>query len=119
MKHPFGCFEILWSTGAKVLSRFVAFPRIEQELIPWGGFCAKGKTSLFCFRDNMTGPFYVDIIEKHFPKANKMFGKNWRLQQDNDPKHTSRVAKKFLQENVPTVIDWPSNNSDLNPIENL
>ena len=67
----------------------------------------------------MTGQFYVDIIRKHLPEANKMLGKKWRLQQDNDPKHTSRVAKEFLQNNVSTVMDWPANSPDLNPIENL
>jgi len=45
--------------------------------------------------------------------------KTWRFQQDNDPKHTSRIAKAFLKENVPQIIDWPSNSPDLNPIENL
>ena len=48
-----------------------------------------------------------------------MMGNNWRFQQDNDPKHTSRLAKNFLQENVPVVIDWPSNSPDINLIENL
>ena len=41
------------------------------------------------------------------------------LQQDNDPKHTSRLAKAFLEQNVPVVLEWPSNSPDLNPIENL
>ena len=41
----------------------------------WGGFCIKGKTSLFCFRENMTAQFYVNIITKHLPEANKMVGK--------------------------------------------
>ena len=68
----------------------------------------------------MTGQFYVNIIKKHLPEANKMLGKKWRLQQqDNDPKHTSRIAKEFLQKNVSTVMDWPANSPDLNPIENL
>jgi transposase len=39
--------------------------------------------------------------------------------KDNDPKHTSFVAKQFLQANMPIVIDWPSNSPDLKPIENL
>ena len=33
--------------------------------------------------------------------------------------HTSRIAKEFLQKNVPAVMDWPSKSPDLNPIENL
>ena len=37
----------------------------------------------------------------------------------NDPKHTSRIAKEFLDKNVPEVMDWLSNSLDLNPIENL
>ena len=42
-----------------------------------------------------------------------MLGKSW---SDNDPKHTSRVSKDFIQKNI---MDWPSNSPDLNPIENL
>src|SRR5690242_1790443 len=41
------------------------------------------------------------------------------LQQDNDPKHTSRVAKEFIAENSIHLIDWPSNSPDINPIENM
>ena len=67
----------------------------------------------------MDAKFYVEILEKHIPEVYNMMGSAWRLQQDNDPKHTSRLAKSFLQEKVPEVIDWPSNSPDLNPIENL
>jgi transposase len=67
----------------------------------------------------MTGQFYVEIIKKHLPEIKRMLRNNWRLQQDNDPKHTSNVAKDFLQRKVPAVMDWPSNSPDLNPIENL
>ena len=31
----------------------------------------------------------------------------------------SRLAKAFLDENAPVVMDWPSNSPDLNPIKNL
>ena len=44
----------------------------------------------------MDAKFYVQEI-------NSMLGNNWR----------------FLKENIPEVIDWPSNSPDLNPIENL
>lgn len=79
----------------------------------------QGKTSLFCFRQIMTGPYYVEILQQHLSEIQQMLGHVWRFQQDNDPKHTSRVASAFLRENMPEVIDWPSNSPDLNPIENL
>ena len=47
----------------------------------------------------MDGPFYVNILQTQLlPAAQRMYGRNWRLQQDNDPKHTSRVAKEFIAE---------------------
>ena len=57
-------------------------------------------------------------MAQHIPEINQMLGKSWRFQQDNDPKHTSRVAKDFIQKNIPKIMDWPSNSPDLNPIEN-
>jgi transposase len=86
----------------------------------WGGISLKGKTPLFCFTDIMDGPFYVKILQDQLlPAVRRMYRRNWRLQQDNDPKHTLCVAKKFIAENGINVIDWPSNSPDLNPIENM
>ena len=94
-------------------------PKDRTKIFAWGGFCVKGKTSLFCFRRIMNAEFYIEILQNHIPEIDRMLGDDWRLQQDNDPKHTSRLAKEFLQNNVPEVMDWPSNSPDLNPIENL
>ena len=68
----------------------------------------------------MDGPFYVRILQTQLlPAAQRMYGGgNWCLQQDNDPKHTSCVAKEFIAENSIHLIDWPSNSPDINPIEN-
>ena len=105
-----------WYRGQRPVRRI---PKDRTRINAWGGFCTRGTTSLYCFRENMTGPVYVEIIRQHLPEIRRMLRNNWRLQQNNDPKHTSRVAKEFLQENVPTVMDWPSNSPDSNPIENL
>jgi transposase len=96
-----------------------AMPKDRTKIMAWGGFCVEGKTSLFCFRRIMDANFYVEILRGRMPEIIEMLGDHWRFQQDNDPKHTSRIAKAYLQEDVPEVMDWPSNSPDLNPIENL
>ena len=41
------------------------------------------------------------------------------FQQDNDPKHTSRLAKTWFSEHGIRVLPWPSCSPDLNPIEHV
>ena len=47
------------------------------------------------------------------------FGQNWHLHQDNDPKHTSHICRKSIDENVPALLGWPSNSPGVNSIENI
>ena len=39
------------------------------------------------------------------------------FQQDNDPKHTSKLAKAWFTRNGIEVLSWPANSPDMNPIE--
>ncbi len=41
------------------------------------------------------------------------------MQQDNDPKHTSKSISEWLKKNVINVSEWSSQSPGLNPIEML
>jgi hypothetical protein len=115
------CFEILFVVAQKIQKlKSREFQRIDRRLWYGGGFSIKGLVGYVSFKTIMDGPYFVRILEDHLVRnARKQFERRWRLQLDNDPKHTSRVAKQFLNKEVPEVLDWPSNSPDVNPIENL
>ena len=41
------------------------------------------------------------------------------FQQDLAPAHTAKTTKTWFNDHGITVLDWPANSPDLNPIENL
>ncbi len=64
---------------------------------------------------------YQDILE-HFmlPSADKLYGDaDFIFQQDFAPAHTANATKSWFNDHGVTVLDWPENSPDLNPIENL
>ena len=107
-----------WSKNPKAEVKRI--PKNRQKILVWGGFSIKDLVGYHSFTDIMDGAYYIQILQDHLIRnARKQFGRRWRLLQDNDPKHKSRIVKKLLDEEVPEVIDWPSNSPDANPIENL
>ncbi len=69
----------------------------------------------------MTGEMYTEILDTVFyPEARRLYGnQKFILVEDNDPKHTSIVAKEQKATHRVNRLDWPAQSPDLNPIENL
>ena len=101
----------------------------QLKLNVWGAFTAhgvgrlhhvkgSGKNGAMCKED------YLKILqEQAVPSGIELLGEGFIFQQDNDPKHTAHVVKdRFAQleeDGVLTLLPWPSQSPDLNPIEHV
>ena len=89
------------------------------SVMVWGGITKSGPGPISQVIGIMDAVGYVNILEENLENfTNKNMPLNWIMQQDNDPKHTSRLAKKWFDDNNVQVMEWPPQSPDLNPIEN-
>lgn len=106
--------------GKKKVIRTVKHP---VKVNAWACFSASGFGEIICFERNLDAKFMCTIYEKGLlPSVQKLFGEDnldWVLQEDNDPKHRSKLAQEWKVRNEITQLPWPSMSPDQNPIENV
>lgn len=93
----------------------------HTKIMVWGAFAARGVGRLYHIPGIMDANVYVKILDNELRQsALALFKKEaWYLQHDNDPKHTAHLTQDYLDDHAITVVPWPPQSPDLNPIENL
>lgn len=92
------------------------------NLMIWGCMTMEGIGECVKVVGRMDATQYVSILERGIQKSLDVWNKNVSdiiFQQDNDPKHTARVTKAWLQDKEFQLLDWPPQSPDLKPIEHL
>ena len=98
--------------------RYKPKPKHPVKVHVWGGKSWAGGTGVCIFEGKMNTPMYTKLLENALiPIIREYYPAGHRFQQDNDPKHTSRYASKFFEEN--NILWWKTLQNCLNPIENL
>lgn len=87
----------------------------------WGCFSWYDVGRLQIFENRMTAQVYCDILHDNLKQSAEIIGlgRAFKFQQDNDPKHTARITKVYLEKHEADLLEWPSSHQILTRIEHL
>ena len=90
-------------------------------IMVWGCISRKGMGILEKVEGRLDGNGYINILENALIPTRDMLSMptGWLFQQDNATCHTSRLVKQWFNDENVTVMNWPAQSPDLNPLENL
>ncbi|KAG1153208.1 hypothetical protein G6F37_010565 [Rhizopus arrhizus] len=96
------------------------------NIMLWSAITYAGVGWMCKINGNMDKTLYKEILEDELERTieygtNKLGLERHQVifQHDNDPKHTSKLVKEYLEQQSYNILQWPAQSSDLNPIENI
>jgi hypothetical protein len=89
----------------------------------WGSVSSTGFGKCFLFTENLDATLMTKIYKRALlPSREMLFEGRFSsmiLQEDNDPKHRSKLCVKWKEKNNFVSLPWPASSPDQNCIENV
>lgn len=94
--------------------------KFAAKIMCWGAVSMRFKSKLMVVEGSMTAAKYIETLRPFFEEdASKTERKRLVFQQDGASSHTAKVTQAFFRDSEISVLAWPPNSPDLNPIENI
>ena len=94
------------------------------SIMVWSCFASSLVGNLLKINGILDKNRYHKILCRHaMPCGKRLIGHRFTIQQDNEPKHTSKYCTNYFRKKEPhgelKVMTWPTQYPDLNPMELL
>ncbi len=93
--------------------------KFPQSVMIRAAMSSAGVSPLCFLKSTVNAAIYQEMLE-HFmlPFADQLYGDaDFIYQQNLAPAHTAKGTKSWFNDHGVTVLDWPANSLDLNPIK--
>jgi hypothetical protein len=125
--HIFGSDGIEWCwrrPGERLDPRYTK-KKVKHgggKVTVWGVITAKGVGRIVQIEGNLNKELYCEILKDDVLGTYHdlhMDRRQFYFQQDNDPKHTSKIVQAWFKKNCVDLLPWPPSSPDISIIENL
>jgi transposase/RNAse (barnase) inhibitor barstar len=92
------------------------------KIMVWGCMTYRGVGDAAWVPGKIDAAAYLEVLKDYVLASRDWYGMDpeaFIFQQDNASVHTARIVRDFFDESNLTVLEWPANSPDINPIENL
>jgi transposase len=114
-----------WTHDLEELSERTVIPTVKHgggSIMVWGSMSIHGPGMIHRIEGRLNQHGYQRLLEEYLYGTIQKFNLDPTeviFQQDNAPIHTSRSMKQWFSTQPFTLLSWPAQSPDLNPIEHL